>query len=329
MNTKKKVSIKDVANACGVSTATISRAFKEGTEINENTRQFIIQKSKELGYVPNPSAQSLRLQRGNCIGLILPVIKNHLYWNFIQLLENKLREQNLTLLIHFMSENTAECETEALFAMYHSNVEATIFIPIKSEEKSPFIQRHGKNVRLIQAFHDIYPEFASVRINDSHGIREASEYLIQNGHENILFLGTRSRLNTYKKVLEEYHLPFDQNLIRTDIDNIDLNEIKHMIERHHPSAILAVANAAEKTLWTLLKQGYNIPNDISFLAYDDVEWVSTFNITAVSHPLDKLVDEIVSIVTEQIQSSDYEIATPRHISISPTLVIRDSVKNIK
>ena len=44
MSENKKVSIKDMAKACGVSVATISRAFKEGTEINQKTRQAIVEK---------------------------------------------------------------------------------------------------------------------------------------------------------------------------------------------------------------------------------------------------------------------------------------------
>ena len=57
------VSIKDIAEKCGVSIATVSKALNNHNDVNENTKKFIEQTAKELGYFPNSQARALKTNK--------------------------------------------------------------------------------------------------------------------------------------------------------------------------------------------------------------------------------------------------------------------------
>ena len=328
MSEIKRITIRDVGKACGVSTATVSRAFKEGTEISDVTRQAILQKAQQMGYSPNPSAQSLRLRRSSNVGLILPEIMNRLYLGLIEKLERVLQKHGFRLLVRFTQTKEPGSEKEALISMCQANVEAIVFIPRKGMDSisKSVLELYGE-VCLIQAFHSVYPEYDSVKIDDTKGIHDAMEFLIRNQHRRILFLGTHTRLDAYRAALEEYQIPFDPALTTTSPGTIDTETIYQMILEQNPTAILAIATDAEKVLWTLLKHNISFPGYISFLVYDDVSWVSDFDITAIAHPLDELVDHIIRILLARISKS---ADTPpiQHVLLSPSLVIRSSVARL-
>ena len=68
---RKTVSIQDIAQAAGVSHTTVSRALKDNPLISAEAREHIQQLAREMGYIPNAVAQSLRGQRTGTIGVVV------------------------------------------------------------------------------------------------------------------------------------------------------------------------------------------------------------------------------------------------------------------
>ena len=69
---KKNVTAKDIARACGLSQATVSYVMnnKEGKKISEATRRLVLQTARELNYIPNSTARSMRTNRSMSIGVV-------------------------------------------------------------------------------------------------------------------------------------------------------------------------------------------------------------------------------------------------------------------
>ena len=63
------VSLKDIANACGVSTATVSKALHDQKDISSETRTRIKKTAAEMGYLPNAAARALKTNRSQNIGV--------------------------------------------------------------------------------------------------------------------------------------------------------------------------------------------------------------------------------------------------------------------
>ena len=92
---KKSVTAKDIANACGISQATVSYVInnKEGKKISEATRRMVLETAKKLNYVPNSTARSMRTNRAMSIGVIpgrnnLSIGFSHVLWGIKNFLDS-------------------------------------------------------------------------------------------------------------------------------------------------------------------------------------------------------------------------------------------------
>ena len=73
----KNATIYDIARACGVSPATVSRVVSNsGYPVSERTRQLVLQTARQLHYTPNLLGKSLKAQKSRDLGIIIPNISN-------------------------------------------------------------------------------------------------------------------------------------------------------------------------------------------------------------------------------------------------------------
>jgi len=75
----RRVSMRDVADAAGVSLITVSRSFREPELVKSKTRKKIEEAIQETGYVPNLAARSLQINRTNIIAVLLPALNNSVF----------------------------------------------------------------------------------------------------------------------------------------------------------------------------------------------------------------------------------------------------------
>ncbi|HZF83284.1 MAG TPA: LacI family DNA-binding transcriptional regulator, partial [Burkholderiaceae bacterium] len=78
------MSIQKVARRAGVSVATVSRAFNLPDKVTPATRELVERVARELGYVPNASARTLRTQRSRVLGVVLPTLMNPTFAECLQ-----------------------------------------------------------------------------------------------------------------------------------------------------------------------------------------------------------------------------------------------------
>src|SRR5581483_1063109 len=114
-------SIKDVAKAAGVSTATVSRVLSNGLHVRAEVRERVMKAVAELGYRPNLLARSLRSQQSNTIGLIVSDIRNPFFTSISRAVEDAAYEQGFSVLLCNTDENP-EKETMYLNLLRDTNV---------------------------------------------------------------------------------------------------------------------------------------------------------------------------------------------------------------
>lgn len=73
----QNINIKQLAKALNLSTSTVSRAFRDNSDINKETKERILSKAKEFNYQPNHYASNLREQRSKTIAVIVPELANN------------------------------------------------------------------------------------------------------------------------------------------------------------------------------------------------------------------------------------------------------------
>ena len=101
----KNVTLKEIADILGVSVSTVSRALTDSYEINVETKKKVKQLAKELNYLPNPFAASLRKHVSKTIALIIPEISNNFFTRVIKGVEDACQEKDYYVLIYQTNES--------------------------------------------------------------------------------------------------------------------------------------------------------------------------------------------------------------------------------
>ena len=290
------ITIKDVAKECGVSIATVSRAFTADAVINTDTRRFVIETAERLGYRPNVLARGLKNSRTKMVGMIIPSIDNHFYLDVLKYIECELHNHGYRLTVSFIQYDVYN-EKDALATIEDSHVDVLIFSPRNTDNRDT-IMRMSKNMQMLQLFTAPYDEIPGIVMDDEYGTELAAEHLISKGYRRILYVGGDERVEGYYKALAKAGIAADNSLVSLDW-GITASEAADLIQRTSPSAILGIARQAE-TAWralTELKKN-NAVEDIPFVAYDDVNWVKMLDITAVSHPLEEIAQTVVNYIMQ-------------------------------
>ena len=108
MSSLKKISLKDIAEAAGVSTALVSFVLngkKKEYRVGEETAQRILKIANEMNYQPNLAAKSLRSGKTKTIGLVVSDISNPFFSQLTRVLEDEATKQGYTVLFGSSDEN--------------------------------------------------------------------------------------------------------------------------------------------------------------------------------------------------------------------------------
>ena len=109
-----ETTIKDIARICGVAVSTVSRAINNHPDINEETKNQIMQAIKDYNYIPNNSARNLKRSESNTIAVLIKGISNPFYNNMLKVFESEIHDKKYSFLLHRVEEHEDEIEIALL-----------------------------------------------------------------------------------------------------------------------------------------------------------------------------------------------------------------------
>jgi LacI family transcriptional regulator len=184
---KRRVTIKDVARASGVSCATVSRVLSGYEFVRETTRNRVMEAVEHLGYVANLQARSLVSGRSQIIGLLVPNLDNSYVGTITQGIDQELARANYDVMLYtshrhpgkesFYVSAIANGLTEGLLLI--APLVPTTYLDALREQNFPY-------VLIDQA--DATENSSVVEATNWHGAYEATRYLSQLGHTRIAFV---------------------------------------------------------------------------------------------------------------------------------------------
>ena len=217
------VTIKDIARICGVGVSTVSRAMNNHPDINQETKDMIMQAIEQNNYVPNNSARNLKRTDAKAIAVLVKGISNPLFNRMIKVIERITQKEKYELVLQHVDDNQDEV-TVAIELEKEKRLRGIVFLGgyfSHSEEKLkqisiPFVL---STIKLEEE--DGRQEYASISVDDIKESERIVEYLLQNGHRKIAVIGSRKddesigwlRLQGYRRALERYHVAVDEELI--------------------------------------------------------------------------------------------------------------------
>ena len=122
------VKIKDVADAAGVSTATVSRVLASKPHVRPEVKKRVMEVVKKLNYQPNRVAQSLRSHTSKIIALIVADIENPFFQKVSRAVDDTAQELNYNVIVCNTDEDPDK-EKRCLDLLRVGNVAGAILAP--------------------------------------------------------------------------------------------------------------------------------------------------------------------------------------------------------
>ncbi|QAV32604.1 LacI family transcriptional regulator [Fervidobacterium changbaicum] len=330
---KKFVTIRDVAKAAGVSINTVSRALNNKPDINKETKEKVLKVAKELGYIKDATATSLRYGLTKVIGVILEDSSNPFYSEVLKAVEMAARRRGFNV-IFMNTEKDYELEEEAVRTMLSRRVDGIIIAP--TQEKSGDIQLLMKASVpfVILGVHFDEIELPEVYSNDVRGSYLAVSHLIERGRKKIVYLSgflyksvARMRLEGYRKALHEHLIPFDQSYVFEVEEGVE-NSYRKMIEiiesgLEFDGVFCFNDISAIGAIQALREKGYLVPKDVSVVGYDDIAFAHFIQprLTTVRIDKQREGEQAFELLYEMIKRKEI---VNKQIVLDVELVVRET-----
>jgi LacI family transcriptional regulator, galactose operon repressor len=326
----RPATLADIARAAGTSASTASRAISGRGYVSPAARERLLEVAKELGYVPNASARTLKQRTSRVIGVVVSDLGNQFYGRLAAAIEETLRPADYQMvLVGDNSESSEEVAGARTFLAMRAP--GVIMTPV-GDEASRLLMRHGIGVVEVDRRLAGSPCDAVV-VDNERGARDATAHLIVNGHRRVGLLvadtnwtSDAGRLQGYRDAHQQAGIPVDEQLVvRIGFHAPDVElRIARLLDDSRPTAIFAANNLLAEQAWHVLRRrGLRLPDDLSLVGFDDVPWMEMVSpgITVVAQPTEQLGRRAAELLLRRLADPARE---PRVEQLQPRLVVRGS-----
>lgn len=329
---RRKVTVRDVAAAAGVSPATASRALAGHSTVAPELVQRVRKASAELGYTANAMARALRTQRTDTIGMVVPSISNPYFVGAVEAVERVLAESGRALVLCDAREDT-DVEAARIDLLVQRMVDGLVVVPVAADESAEALARASRTLPVVQldrVVEGIATDF--VGSDDDDGVRQCVAHLRERGARRIAYVGARpttstgtARLRAFRDAVDPEDCP-DQWLLlgRFTAEWGRTAAQKLLAGGELPEAIVCGADVIAVALMTSLRQaGIPVPERVTIVSYDDsgLGELTVPPLTSVRQPVDAMAREVVRLLDDRRRDPD---APVRKSIFAPSLVVRAS-----
>ncbi|NOZ22376.1 MAG: LacI family transcriptional regulator [Planctomycetes bacterium] len=336
----KRPTIRDVANAAKVSTATVSQILRHGGNelISEKTVKRVREIAKQLGYRPNLLASGLGSGKSNIIGVISSRIDIRIMVRKIEAAEQVFSSRGYAVIV-LDARGQEELEAEYVSFLARGLLDGILIASdtsplLRSEIKA--LADRGHPIVTIEPIDGV--EIDCVTVDRVLGAYKAVSHLLSLGHERIAFLSgdpikraIRDRYTGYEKAFRERGLGVDPELVVAIAAKNPCEEgyeaAREALKLAPPATALFCLSddVAIGAMAYVRESGKRVPEDVAVVGFDDIQvgrYAAT-PLTTVSQPAEDVGKQAAKLLLDQIDGKEKR-KRPRQIVIEPDLVIRCS-----
>ncbi len=321
------VSMKDIAQECGVSVATVSKALNGQQDISESTRQRILETVKDLGYTTNSAARALKTNRTYNLGILFIDLQNHGFMHeyFAATLNSfRIESERCGYDITFINSNVGHSNTSYLQHAQYRRVDGVAVIC--ADYLDPLVQELVySNIPVVTLDH-AFNNRAAVMSDNMNGIETLVRYVYGRGHRRIAYIHgnqtavTENRLRGFYRACEALNLRIPNEYV-TECEYHEpvscYQATKQLLSlKERPTCILFPDDYA----WlggmnAIREEGLRLPEDISVVGYDGLHLAQALNppLTTWQQNSDELGRLAASMLIECIEHP--RTATPDHVVV--------------
>ena len=314
----KGLSIKQISELSGVSTATVSRVINHNGRFSHETEERVLSVIEQYQYVPNMVARGLRRSASQIVGIIVPDITNEFFARIVLRIQMKLFEKNYSAVICNTNENE-QLEISHLQFLKAQNVSGLVFISGNPSHTQPsstlptvFIDRRPKDVK---AKDTIIIESDNIR-----GGYLAGRELLQKGMRRIATI-MDSRMHTagetrylgWKNAMDEAHVEIVPQL-QMRVPEVGFSaayeSVTRLLENREvfDAVFCGTDWLAMGALAALHERGVHVPADVKVIGFDDVS-IATFSskpITTIRQNAEEMGELAVELLLRRIEGEKIE-----------------------
>lgn len=300
--------LREIAEAAGCSSATVSRALNDDHRISARRREQVHAEAMRLGYQTNQLARSLRRQKTGYVGVIIPNLTNSYYTHCLAHLTNQLATHDLHVVLGCHNFDAA-LDASLIQSLINRKVEALLHVPctragiegVLSNIDIPVVEIGQRSAS---------QNVDAVFVDDAKGIAEIVQYLFDLGHRKITMiagrrelLGVDAQTRGFLSALKELDLsPTSCTIVHSPGNHHDCSERIELLldgpEDQRPTAIIAAHHFAVSVgLSVFRKRSMSLPDEISLVGFSNDDWfeVSSPPVTTFEHPF-----RSISIIAAQL-----------------------------
>ncbi|HOI87058.1 MAG TPA: LacI family DNA-binding transcriptional regulator [Lentimicrobium sp.] len=330
------ISINDIARALGISPSTVSRALKDHPDISAETKKTVQEYAEQVNYRPNALALSLKRQRSNTLGLIIPEISHHFFSSVISGIEEVAYAKGYRLII-CQSNEDFQREVINTHLLFDNRVDGMLI----SISKNTLDHTHFRDV-IDSGIPLVFIDRVSDQVEtdkvvtaDFEGALLATSHLVGIGRRRILHLASpehlhigKQRMNGYLKALENAGISPDPELIlqcdtRQEVSRLE-NRILELAKGI--DGIFAVNDfTAIATMQVLRENNYKIPEEIAVVGFgnDPIAGIAYPTLTTIDQRGAEMGKTAADILLRRIENPSTYIAFSTSV-IPVSLEKRDS-----
>lgn len=333
------ITIYDISQKAGVSTATVSRVINGGGNVSPATCKKVTDIIEEYGYIPNAYARGMGLRSLKTVGLLCADSSDLYTARAVYLLEQELQTNGYESLLCCTGFNQ-DVRKNYLNLILSKKVDSIILVGshfiASTELENEYIREAADQIpiMLLNASYN-HPHVYSTLCDDYASMYEAASSMIQSGIPDILYLyNSKSysglkKLKGFEKALADNHIPESmRNILYYDKSAGGIEDITAFIQEmtdgrppfHGIIAsddVLAVGGIkyAQKT-------GLRIPEDISIIGYNNSMLTAccTPSLTSVDNCLEALTHQLIHTLLQVLAGEQM----PQKVVFSGKLIERDT-----
>ncbi|MBK9602762.1 MAG: LacI family DNA-binding transcriptional regulator [Anaerolineales bacterium] len=337
---RKRVTIKDVALAAGVSTQTVSRVMNKFSYVSEKTRQRVEAVVEQLAYHPSALARSLSQQRSFMLGIVTFGLKYIGPSRTINGIADKADELGYMLLMKEIDKFSTTSIDEVIDSLLARQVDGILWVAPEIGDNHSWVEEQKSKITVPILFLAMKPRdsISSVSTDNFQGAVMAVQHLLSCGRKRIGHISgpvswweADERKRGWQETLNS--VGFDTSEYRCAEGNWSSasgeQAFGQLMQKFPDLDAVFVANDQMSlgVLREAIRRGIRVPEQLAVIGFDNIPESAYFypSLTTIYQDLQLLGEQAVQIIVEMIQArQENRSVMARSRFIQPSLVVRES-----
>ncbi len=328
--------IKDVALQAGVSVTTVSHVVNDTRHVSAKVRERVELAIRELGYVPNAMARSLKSNTTSTLGMLIPNSSNPYFAEIVRIVEDRCFGAGYTLVL-CNTDDEPRRQSVYLQVLAERRIDGLIVVSTGADEDDSLAtQLRGLRIPTVLVDREIAdPACDLVETAHMQGGLLAVRHLLSLGHKRIACIGGPTGVTSSEQRIEGWRMALaetgsapnaDALLWRGGFTSQGGYEAMHAILRteQKPSAVFVCNDLmAIGALRAAHESGVRVPDELSIVGFDDIE-LSAYTsppLTTVAQPKERIGALAVDMLLERMGGKRRDA---RKVVLQPELRVRAS-----